>query len=410
MRSSPRWRAALVASATTIVLAVLFVSRADAATLFSTTSTTATRPAGATPAAAGRWSPTAPRLPAGAAPAPTPRPRPARRPGPTTRCRRGCKPIAFNGNGAVRRRRRPGAEHDQLLLAGAARNAGRLELRRITGGGVTHAGQRGDHGHHRHLVHPAAGRSRHRRCAARSTAPQLGHRHGHHLRHRPDRPGRLLRERHLRRRQVVTDAAGPSDQRARPRSTPPVTSRRRTTTPPVTAAAGRRPDGFASVNALGQNGTTGGAGGPTVTVTTAAELADYAGRPSPYIIMVSGTISFDDMITVVANKTIIGVGSTAHDHRRRPAARLDHPARQQRDHPQHHVQQRRRTTRSASPTPPTTSGSTTTTFLPGFDGSLDVKRQSDLRHRVVEPLPRHGQDACCSATPTATPPTSATCG
>ncbi len=64
-------------------------------------------------------------------------------------------------------------------------------------------------------------------------------------------------------------------------------------------------DGFAI-------GTTGGAGGQTVTVTTAAQLADYAGRPEPYIIMVSGTISAGSMITVVANKSIIGVGSTAH--------------------------------------------------------------------------------------------------
>jgi pectate lyase len=70
-------------------------------------------------------------------------------------------------------------------------------------------------------------------------------------------------------------------------------------------------DGFASVNALGQNGTTGGVAGPTVTVTTAAALADYAGRNTPYTILVSGTITFDDMITVVANKSIIGVGSTA---------------------------------------------------------------------------------------------------
>jgi pectate lyase len=70
-------------------------------------------------------------------------------------------------------------------------------------------------------------------------------------------------------------------------------------------------DGFASVDALGQNGTTGGAAGPTVTVTTAAQLADYAGRNTPFTILVQGRITFDDMITVVANKSIIGVGSTA---------------------------------------------------------------------------------------------------
>ena len=81
--------------------------------------------------------------------------------------------------------------------------------------------------------------------------------------------------------------------------------------PPPPPPPGRA-DGFASVNALGQNGTTGGAGGQTVTATTAAQLEDYVGRPEPLIVMVSGTISFDDMITVVANKSIIGVGTSAH--------------------------------------------------------------------------------------------------
>ncbi|HEU5472642.1 MAG TPA: pectate lyase [Actinophytocola sp.] len=71
------------------------------------------------------------------------------------------------------------------------------------------------------------------------------------------------------------------------------------------------PIGFASVNALGQNGTTGGAAGPTVTVTNGTDLAFYAGRNTPYTILVSGRITFDDMITVVANKTIQGIGTTA---------------------------------------------------------------------------------------------------
>jgi pectate lyase len=70
-------------------------------------------------------------------------------------------------------------------------------------------------------------------------------------------------------------------------------------------------NGFAGVNALGQNGTTGGAGGQAVTVTTAAALADYVGRKEPYVITVSGRIQLGGMVTVVANKTIIGVGTTA---------------------------------------------------------------------------------------------------
>ena len=41
------------------------------------------------------------------------------------------------------------------------------------------------------------------------------------------------------------------------------------------------PIGFAAANALGQNGTTGGAARPTVTVTNATDLAHYAGDQHP---------------------------------------------------------------------------------------------------------------------------------
>jgi pectate lyase len=76
---------------------------------------------------------------------------------------------------------------------------------------------------------------------------------------------------------------------------------------PARAAAAAVADGFASVS----GGTTGGAAGPTVTVTTGADLARYAGANTPYTIVVSGRISVDDMVTVVANKTVLGAGSTA---------------------------------------------------------------------------------------------------
>jgi pectate lyase len=89
-----------------------------------------------------------------------------------------------------------------------------------------------------------------------------------------------------------------------PTPTPPPTP---TPTPP----AGFAMIGFATVNALGQNGTTGGAGGQEVVVTTAAELADFIQRPEPLIIWVSGRIQFSDMLTVVANKSILGMGATA---------------------------------------------------------------------------------------------------
>jgi pectate lyase len=74
--------------------------------------------------------------------------------------------------------------------------------------------------------------------------------------------------------------------------------------------------GFASVNALGQNGTTGGAGGTVVTVTTATQFLDYIARAGRYVIQVSGTItlptgSTDGMHDVTSDKTIIGLGADA---------------------------------------------------------------------------------------------------
>lgn len=85
---------------------------------------------------------------------------------------------------------------------------------------------------------------------------------------------------------------------------------------PAQAAAETSPIGFAAVNALGQNGTTGGAGGPTVVADTAAELIDYMSRTGPYVIQVQGTItlptgSSDGMHQVTSDKTLIGLGSTA---------------------------------------------------------------------------------------------------
>lgn len=89
-----------------------------------------------------------------------------------------------------------------------------------------------------------------------------------------------------------------------------------TTTPTPTIPVTDGPIGWASVAALGQNGTTGGAGGPTVTVTTTSQFLDYISRPGPYIIRVVGTIDLptgttDGMHSVTSDKTIIGVGSNA---------------------------------------------------------------------------------------------------
>jgi pectate lyase len=75
---------------------------------------------------------------------------------------------------------------------------------------------------------------------------------------------------------------------------------------------GAPPIGFASVNALGQNGTTGGAGGPTVTVTNAAQLLAAIAQPGPLNIRVSGMIALPGpMHDVTSDKTIVGVGASS---------------------------------------------------------------------------------------------------
>ncbi|WP_430502628.1 family 16 glycoside hydrolase [Micromonospora trifolii] len=82
------------------------------------------------------------------------------------------------------------------------------------------------------------------------------------------------------------------------------------TEPPLDPGA--PPIGFASVNALGQNGTTGGAGGPTVTVDTAAEFLAAIGTAGALNIRVSGVIALPGpMHDVTSDKTIVGVGASS---------------------------------------------------------------------------------------------------
>ncbi|MFD0856229.1 polysaccharide lyase family 1 protein, partial [Actinomadura adrarensis] len=65
------------------------------------------------------------------------------------------------------------------------------------------------------------------------------------------------------------------------------------------------PVGYASMN----GGTTGGAAGQTVTVSSASQFRTYVTSSSPYVIRVNGTISISGMQNVASNKTIIGVGT-----------------------------------------------------------------------------------------------------
>lgn len=77
------------------------------------------------------------------------------------------------------------------------------------------------------------------------------------------------------------------------------------TSPPVVV-------GFAAVNAWGQNGTTGGCGGATVTVTDAAGFLAAIARTGPLVIRVSGLITLPGpMHDVTSDKTIVGVGAAS---------------------------------------------------------------------------------------------------
>ncbi|KAI0074407.1 pectin lyase-like protein [Panus rudis PR-1116 ss-1] len=66
--------------------------------------------------------------------------------------------------------------------------------------------------------------------------------------------------------------------------------------------------GFATLN----GGTTGGAGGPTTTVTSLAALRSAVAGTNPKIVQVSGIIQGDgDVVDVGSHTTIIGVGSNS---------------------------------------------------------------------------------------------------
>ena len=103
---------------------------------------------------------------------------------------------------------------------------------------------------------------------------------------------------------LVTDVGGPSQ--------PPPTPTPTVSPPPGTCSTSGTPVGFASVNAWGQNGTTGGAGGSTVEVDTASELISAIAQSGPLNICVRGTITVPaGMYNVASDKTIVGIGSDA---------------------------------------------------------------------------------------------------
>lgn len=70
-------------------------------------------------------------------------------------------------------------------------------------------------------------------------------------------------------------------------------------------------EGFATINGAGHGPTTGGAAGPTVTVTSLTQLIAEAAKTSPETIEVSGLFSGSGEVPVGSDKTIIGVGANS---------------------------------------------------------------------------------------------------
>ena len=69
-------------------------------------------------------------------------------------------------------------------------------------------------------------------------------------------------------------------------------------------------EGFAKDNPVGT--TTGGRGGATVTVSSPAEFSAAVAGDTPKVVLVKGEIALPARPKIGSNKSVIGVGSTAH--------------------------------------------------------------------------------------------------
>ncbi|GIF97508.1 pectate lyase family protein [Catellatospora citrea] len=109
---------------------------------------------------------------------------------------------------------------------------------------------------------------------------------------------------------TVSDTAGPGTPTPSGSPQSPSPSPSSSPPPPGTCNTGGTPVGFAAVNAWGRNGTTGGAGGATIEVDTAAELIAAIAQTGPLNVCVKGLITVPaGMHNVSSHKSIIGVGS-----------------------------------------------------------------------------------------------------
>jgi pectate lyase len=119
---------------------------------------------------------------------------------------------------------------------------------------------------------------------------------------------------------VVTDAAGPSPTTAPPTTSPPTTrpptSGPPTSNPPTSnPPTSNPPTGPPPTGILGwatqAGGTTGGAGGPSVTVSNWNDFRTQAQTAGARTILVNGMLSGSGTVEVTANKTIRGVGANS---------------------------------------------------------------------------------------------------
>jgi pectate lyase len=110
---------------------------------------------------------------------------------------------------------------------------------------------------------------------------------------------------------IVTDAAGPGP--SQPPSSQPPTS---PSSPSPSSPSGSQsnppqpPTGILGWATQG-GGTTGGSGGPTVTVSTWADFRTQAQAAGTRTILVNGMLSGSGTVEITANKTIRGVGATS---------------------------------------------------------------------------------------------------
>jgi pectate lyase len=96
-----------------------------------------------------------------------------------------------------------------------------------------------------------------------------------------------------------------------PSPSPTATSPSPSPSPSPTTAPPSGMQGYASLSGDGHGPTTGGAGGPTVTVTSLSALETAAASSGPEIIRVNGMFSGSGEVKVASNKTIIGVGANS---------------------------------------------------------------------------------------------------